>query len=136
MSKGLTTTEFKGLCDNMHTAKKLASKSEKEYKDLKKEVIEYLINHELDSFSAGTCKVSLVNNENVAVPKELADKKLLFDFIKKEFGSDALMNKITINSRSFNSFYKECAADSGELDFSMPGVGKPYDTWTIQVRKK
>ena len=132
----ITVKEFKELCDNMHTAKKLASKVEKEYKELKQSVIDYLINHELDSFDAGTCKVSLVNNENVAMPKDNSDKKLLFDFIKKEFGPDALMNKITINSRSFNSFYKECAADSGELDFSMPGVGKPYDTWTIQVRKK
>lgn len=77
-------------------------------------------------------------NESVKFPKEIDQKKAVFDYIKQKYGPDALMDMVSINSRSFNSFYKaeaEIAVNEQNSDWKMPGIEETKPWTELKFRK-
>lgn len=139
-------SDFKRTVDEMYAIKKDRDAYEAKSKELterleaiKQTIIAHLQENELDSFESTECKIYLSNKSSVKVPRDPEKKKLLFDFIRSKYGPNVLMNMVTVNSMSFNSFYNEeekHMLESGQIEFSMPGVDQPATYTTLNIRKK
>ena len=72
------------------------------------------------------------------VPKDLEQKKKLFEWIKNRFGDDGLLAYQTVNFQSLNSLYnktiEEVIERGTEIDVSAFGLPSVYKT--LQVRSK
>lgn len=86
----------------------------------------------------GVGKVTLVSKTSITVPKDLEQKKKVFEWIKEKFGDDGLLAYQTINFQSLNSLYNktiEEAMERGtEIDVSAFGLPSVYKT--LQLRSK
>jgi len=130
--------KLKSIVDNVYRLKEESSRSEKKFKEAKAELAKIMEDGEIDRVDGSFCTCSGKTKSNVGVPKDLKDKKELFDYIKKEEGPEVLMEMITINARSFTSWYNaeiQKHVDNGELDFKLEML-KPYDTFSLGFRKK
>lgn len=71
---------------------------------------------------------------NVTVPETPEEKQALFDYLRQE----GIFNEmVSVNSKTLNSLYKEKAEDaanSGILEFEMPGVGKPTEVYILKMK--
>jgi len=138
--------EFKAIVDAVYMQKKAVDAAKLEHtkqntllEELKARVLAYLEEHELPNFATETCTVSQITKMSVKVPKELEGKQELFTFLESKYGREVLLNMLSINANTFNSFYnaeEEAAAKKGELDFVMPGVEAPKPYTRLNVRKK
>jgi hypothetical protein len=116
------------------------AKSNEEYAKLQtvQDTIKGMLeNLEMDSYKgkAGTFSYNMV--ESFRVPKDLENRKLFFDFLKEKGVYETM---ISVNSKTLNAFAKEelrAAEDSGELDFTIPGLEKtdPAPTYTMRKAK-
>jgi len=125
--------------DELYTAKKEADAAEKKFKELKKEVLEFLDATDMDKLEGNNCKVTRVLKSTPKVPKDHEGKNKLFDFIKENYGEEGLLGLQTINPRSFGTFYnaeEQKELTKGNIDFNMPGVEEPYAVSSLQIRKK
>lgn len=79
----------------------------------------------------GVAKVTKCMATTYKVPKELSSKKELFDYIKGKHGPDTLMNMVSINHQTLNSWAKQ------ELQTvsTIPGLELPTSMEYIQVRR-
>ena len=71
---------------------------------------------------------------SVSFPKDPAEKQKLIKYM----GQENFIDMASINYNTFNSFYKdrlEAAVEEGNLDFEVPGVGKPKYVEHLQKRK-
>ena len=145
MSENLTTHEIDDLIKSMRDkrekyeeAKKVSSDLYKEYKEEEHRVLQALKNAEKSKYHVdGVGTVSVVARETVKVPKDLDDKRKLFQWIKEKYGDDALDSYLTIHSQSLNSFYKKELENSEQPElFSIPGLGEPTVTEETRFRKE
>lgn len=86
----------------------------------------------------GVARVTLVSKTSITVPKDLEQKKKLFEWIKNRFGDDGLLAYQTVNFQSLNSLYnktiEEVIERGTEIDVSAFGLPSVYKT--LQVRSK
>ncbi len=77
----------------------------------------------------GIGTLSIRETTSVVTPKELEEKRALWQYIVAKYGEDAAWNKFGVNSASLNSFFKaekEAIDDAEErIFFRLPGVGEP-----------
>jgi len=76
---------------------------------------------------------------SVKIPKTPEDKKAFFDWIADNKGEDVLFSLQSIASATVNSLYKEelaIAKEEGNVDFKIPGVGKPKVYYDISMTKR
>jgi hypothetical protein len=90
----------------------------------------------LKGFDATQGRVSVADYFNVQTPKSVADKKAFAKYLetKKIFWEMA-----TFNSKQLNSFYQkemEIAAEEGNVDFVVPGLGGKTHTQKLRFKKK
>jgi len=77
-------------------------------------------------------------NFSIKTPKTIEQKEALFKWIGENKGRDVLRNMLSINSQTLNSFYKselEVAKETGNIDFSLPGIDAPELYYTLGMRK-
>ena len=130
-------TELRQLVDKYHAGKEAAAKWKKEASNLKAQLISFMEKENVDSFDGTDVKASLTHLSSATCPKG-EDKKLTFDWIREHHGAEYLDSVLTINARTFASFFTECetaATEKGELDFKIPGVD-PYPRTNVSLRKK
>lgn len=90
-------------------------------------------------FVDGLGTAYVINKHSVKTPKTVEEKELLFDYIKTEHGEDVLKDYLSINSARLNSFFNEqaeLAAERGDADFQLPGVGAATVNQSLGFRKK
>lgn len=83
----------------------------------------------------GSC--TLASKFSVRVPKELASKRALFQYISKQYGADVLDEFRTINYQTLNAWFNKEAEANGvdRKEFSVPGLDAPTEEHYIQFRK-
>lgn len=90
---------------------------------------------ELDNFRAHGLLFYKENRSSVTTPKTPEEKQKLFDFLHEK---GIFLEFASVNSQTLNSLYKslaEEAAEKGNYDFEIPGVGKPTSFTTLKVKK-
>lgn len=132
------------LCDEYANLREKKENLNRQIKDVNDEMDEietkflgYLEEAELDSFDGAKGKVSIVNHFSVRVPQSVEEKKIFAKFLEKEKG--VFWEMMSFNSRTINSFYKqemEYAANEGNTDFKIPGLGEPTHQKTLSFRRK
>lgn len=130
--------EIKELVDEVYRLKEVVAQAEKEFKDAKNRLTDIMQTAEVDKMSGNECTASLQLKESVTVPKEDTFKKQLFDYIKLEHGSDVLFSMLTINPRTFSSWYTkevEQKALEGDLEFKLDMLS-PYEYYSVGLRKR
>lgn len=86
----------------------------------------------------GVARVTLVSKTSITVPKDLEQKKKLFEWIKNRFGADGLLAYQTVNFQSLNSLYNKTIEEVSErgTDIDVSAFGLPSVHKTLQVRRK
>lgn len=129
---------LKELVNKTYEAKQAVKDAEDTYKKLAAELTELMESGEVDSYEADNCKVFCKPKSSVSLPKDIASKQKVFEYIKNEYSEEVLGEMITINPRSFNSWYNaeaEKKLAEGELDFNIADI-KPYEYFSLSFRKK
>lgn len=135
-------TEFEGIIARSYELEKdIAYLTEKHITPLSKEKheLEMKILATLQHFNKKSHKtqhgtVIRVERFSVNFPKDPSDKQKLIEFM----GQSDYINMSTINHQTFNSYYKgklDEAVEAGNMEFELPGVGKPKYVEHLQKRK-
>lgn len=80
----------------------------------------------------GVGKVIKVTQTVYKVPKDISEKKALFDYIKQKYGGDVLMNMVSINHQTLNGWAKQEIQETSKI----PGLELPTLQEYLQVRRK
>jgi len=109
-------------------------------KGIKAEVLQAFEENKLDNFKIpGVGMVYLSETENFPTPQGNENKRLLFDYITNKYGYEDLLSKLSIHSKTLNSWAKaeiQSYRDSGDAIFSIPGLGESTVFKDIRFRKK
>lgn len=130
--------KLKELADKVYQAKQKADEAEKAYKELKSELLNIMEAAEIDKVQGDSCTISLQLKSSVTVPKDNSKKKELFEYIKKEHGPEVLDTMLTINARSFSSWYskeQEAKMLQDNFDWTVADI-KPYEYYSLGIRKR
>ena len=85
----------------------------------------------------GVALVNLVTKENWTTPKEVEDKRMLYEYIKKKYSDDVLVKMTSINYQTLNSWAKaEIEIHVADPSFKIPGIGNPTSTEVLSLRKR
>jgi len=102
-------------------------------------IIAKLEDNDLANFAGDEIKVSRKNYTSVKFPKGGEDKSLVWEYIRTNYGDDALDGMLMITSATFNKFYQsenETQKAAGNFNFEMPGVAPASSYTGLSVRKK
>lgn len=130
--------EIKEKVDNLYNLKLISDKAEKEYKNAKNELASILEDAEVDKVQGDTATVSLALKTSVTVPKDEFEKQELFDYINSKYGAGVLHTMLTINARSFSSWFNkevEAKVNEGDLEPNIANI-KPYEYYSLSMRKR
>lgn len=110
-----------------------ASEARAQYDDQERRVLELLKAAKKSKYSVdGLGTVYISNRYITRVPKGLAEKQALFNWIKEQKGPDTLMGMVSINHQTLNSFLnKEYEEKPGT---TVPGVEAPTHEETLGFR--
>lgn len=120
-------------------AKDLSNEAYKKFKEKEVEVVRVLETAGLNKFNIpGLGTASLRRTYRVTCPRDLSDKRALFDYVRQAHGEDFLDTFRSINSASLNKFYNEetAAAEENGLDLKIPGLEDPIENVSISFRKE
>lgn len=130
--------KVKELVNETYAAKIKADEAEAYYKKLKTELLDLMETSEIDTFEADACKAYCKPKSSVTMPKDISQKLQVFDYIRANHGEEVLNTMLTINPKSFNSWFNaeaEAALAEGNLDFNLADI-KPYEYFSVSFRKK
>ncbi len=92
---------------------------------------------EIKKFSAQGYEFKLDPKASVATPKTEEQKKELWSYLEEKGLAWQIFG---VNSQTLQSTYKNLAAqaleENGQLEFELPGVGKPTIYTTLKVKKE
>lgn len=135
-----------GLCNIAFEQNKITKEAKKKHTEenekldaLKFQILNILEQEELKTFATDICSVTSVFSESVSFPKDITDKKKVFEYIKTHYDEETLLGYLTIHSAGFNSFYKtesEKAAKEDNFDFRIDGVADAKGYNRLNLRKK
>jgi hypothetical protein len=130
--------EIKELTDHVYDLQQKAKLAETEFKAAKAKLCEIMENAEVEKMQGETCTASCGLKSSVSVPKDHADKKRLFDYITNNHSKEVLFDMLTINARTFSSWYtaeEKIAIENGNFEFSIDGI-KPHEYYSVGLRKR
>lgn len=113
-----------GLKDKKDEIKKTLAEVQKELDDKEAMALEWLTQLDRDSYQSKFGTVYKKRITSVSMPKDPVEREKFFKYLKERGSYDAL---VTINSRSLNAYYQselELAAEQGNIDFAIPGLGE------------
>lgn len=106
--------------------------------EVERQLIETLDAAGMERFDGDDCTVYLQEKSSVKVPKD-PDSKREFLYYLKHRGDDLFESMVTVNAQTLNAWYREqeqLAAEMGELEFNVPGLGEPSRYQQLSVRKR
>jgi len=130
--------ELRQAHSHYETLKETANEAREKYEALSLKVIGTLQAAGLKNFDIpGLGKVTLASKYSVRVPKNLEDKRKLFDYIRNAYGDDVLDEYRTINYQTLNAFVNQEAEISKVEKQAMriPGIESPTEEFYLQFRK-
>lgn len=130
--------EIKELANQAYEADQRAKEAEAAAKELKNKLSALMESAGVDTITADNCTVSGKIKHSVSVPKDLPSKYELFKYIEANYGKEVLDEMLTINARSFSSWYDkevEAQVQKGNVDFKLPMLS-PYERFSITYRKR
>lgn len=116
--------------------KKRLEESLLQLEEAENDLLAALEKSEKDKWEINECKVSVTHRTSVKVPKELEQKRALFDYLREQGIFEELVN---VNSQTLNAYYREQLEkklEEGDVTWTLPGVGEATTTKGLQVRKK
>ena len=128
-------SNMRAMKDAYDAVKKLSSEAHEHFREAEQLVISAMEASGQKKFNIpGMGTLSMVNKYQVTVPKDVESKRLLFRYIRENYGPDVLDEYRSVNYQSLNSFYKQEAevAESEGRDFDLPGVDDP----TVKVETR
>jgi coproporphyrinogen III oxidase-like Fe-S oxidoreductase len=140
----VSTSELKELIKSMNEQydeyerlKTISNKAKERADELEKKVVDTLRAAGLKRFDVpgvGTCTVA--TKFSVRIPKDLENKRKLFEYIGERHGPNVLDEFRTINYQTLNAWFnKEAEAnDKDKKDFSVPGLEAPSEDNYLQFR--
>lgn len=137
-SQSKVLKEIKEKADRVYALKLASDKAEKEYKEAKNELVLIMSHAECDKMQADTVTASLLQKSSVSVPKEHDKKKKVFEYIEKEYGKEVLFDMLTINAKSFSSWYtaeQKKHIEAGAFDWQLDEI-KPHEYESLGLRKR
>jgi hypothetical protein len=108
-------------------------------RDLNDKLCIHLQDFKKTSYQVPGATVSLSQRASVATPKTREEKEAFFSWLKNQKGDEVYWAYLSVNSQSLNSFYKaerEAAREVGDIDFTIPGVGKEAIYHQLSIRRK
>lgn len=114
-----------------HDLKSLKS----DYTEVSNQILKILDLTMLDKVSANGHLFYKDLRQSVTIPRTIEDKKRLFEYLQSK---DMFYDFVSVNSMTLNALYKSLADDAlkeGNLDFELPGVGKPTSYTTLKLKK-
>ena len=128
--------QYKEEKDEADTAKKVAEDLKKKADNTGKWVMAFL--EEFKLTSQKTVYGTVVRNQRWSwrTPKEDAERNAFREFVEGKGQFDDLW---TVNSQTLNARCKawlDEAAESGDIDFAVPGLSEPTCTEYLSLRKK
>jgi hypothetical protein len=130
--------EIKELANQAYEADQKAKEAEAAAKELKNKLSALMESAGVDKITADNCTVSGKIKNSVSVPKDLPSKYELFKYIEANYGKEVLDEMLTINARSFSSWYDkevEAQVQKGNVDFKLSMLS-PYERFSITYRKR
>ena len=130
--------EIKELANQAYEADQRAKEAEAVAKELKNKLSALMESAGVDKITADNCTVSGKIKNSVSVPKDLPSKYELFKYIEANYGKEVLDEMLTINARSFSSWYDkevEAQVQKGNVDFKLSMLS-PYERFSITYRKR
>ena len=111
-----------------------ADEDSEAYKLKREEVLKVLKANKRKNYSVeGIGAVHIAEKEVYRVPKTIEDKTKLFNYIKEQYGPDALMTMVNIHSATLTSWAN---SESEKGVMQIPGLEAPTMIETLNVRKK
>ena len=142
----VTMQKFDSMIMQYRTQRDLYEAKAEEAKRLKAEMsntegwlMACMKEHNKSSYKSSIGTLIISKRFTVALPKTLDDKRKCFEWILEQEGQDSFDGMVSINSKTFNKYYKEHmekAFDEGDVDFSIPGVEEPKHIEQFSVRSK
>ncbi len=84
----------------------------------------------------GIGTVTRVQKQIVTVPKDVEQKRALFNWIKEQYGVDVLDEMVSINHQKLNGFYnEEVEKHKSNPLFAIAGLDAPTDVENLSFRK-
>jgi hypothetical protein len=121
---------------NYDEAKKESDFLHGQFEEKKQEVIELLNQAGKTSYRVdGVALISASVIKKVKTPKTLEEKAAFFDWLKTKHGEDGFFTYATINYNSLNSLYNAELAESGEEQFTLPGIPAPENEVRLSIRR-
>jgi len=130
--------EVQALINKMYEAKEASDIAEKNFKELKAQVLEVMEQAGIEKLSGDRCNLTCKDKTSNQLPKDVPLKLEVFKFMVDRMGQAALNNMLTINAASFNSWVtKEIESEKlkGNVEFEIPNV-KPYTYKSLGIRRK
>lgn len=123
---------FKALAADLDSQVKSARAS---YDECMKKILSLLDAMGLDSIRAQGFLFYKETRSSITTPKTIEEKRQLFEFLKSKGMFEEL---VSVNSQTLNALYKDLAstaAESGELEFKLPGCGEPKSDINLRMKK-
>jgi len=130
--------EIKEKCDKVYALSLASKEAEKKFKEAKNELCKIMEDAKLDKMQGDTCNISCKLKTSSTVPKDQLSKDQLFNYIVEEYGRNVLDTMLTINPKSFNSWYDAEIAKHvklGNPDFKLKMI-KPFEYYSLSVAKR
>lgn len=130
----LLVTELRNLKDLAEEAQARADEVRDQYNSHRQKVQQVLEANGRKNYAVeGVGSVYISEKEVYRVPKSNEEKVLLFNYIKEQYGSDALLSLTSIHSATLTSWAN---AESEKGVMSIPGLEAPTMVATLNIRKK
>lgn len=130
------TKEAADLKLELEQAEAVVSKVKERYNAVTNTILKTLELMDMDSVKAHGFLFYKQTSTSVTTPKTAEEKEALFKFLADK---GIFLEIASVNSQTLNSLYKSLAAeaaDEGNYDFKIPGVGEPTSYTSLKLRRQ
>ena len=132
-------TTLKSIRDDYDAKKKELENIGAQCDAMEATLMQHLQENDMKSFKVdGVATISVTERMTVQTPKTIEDKAAFFKWLGTTKGDDVMMNYMTVNSQSLNSFFKaewDGLTDEEKLVFQIPGLQPAALSYKLSVRK-
>lgn len=146
MEDSVSVKELDELCKavfdkriEIEKQEEITSKLNAELTTLKQKIVGILETLERENYQSPHGTVYRSERMSVTTPKTWEDKQAFMAYLREKGGEGLVQSYITFNNKSLLSFVKnevEAREADGDLDVSIPGVGKVSRYIDLGIRKK